>query len=191
MAAAFLVWGGWTATRIPLDVLPDLTAPSVTILAEAPGMDPLEIEALVTFPIESALNGAAGVRRVRSATAVGVAVVWVEFDWGQDIARARQIVTEKLSLVSGGAAAIGGAAVPGPGLVDHGRDAVHRPRVGPALAAGAPDRGRNAGAPPAAGGARCLAGDRHRRRAEAVPGRPRPGTARLARGHARRGRRAR
>lgn len=101
LAAAFLVWGGWTATRIPLDVLPDLTAPSVTILAEAPGMDPLEVEALVTFPIESALNGAAGVRRVRSATAVGVAVVWVEFDWGQDIIRARQTVTEKLSLVAG------------------------------------------------------------------------------------------
>ncbi len=101
LAAAFLVWGGWTASRIPLDVLPDLTAPAVTILAEAPGMDPLEIESLVTFPIESALNGAAGVRRVRSATAVGVAVVWVEFDWGQDIARARQTVTEKLTLVSG------------------------------------------------------------------------------------------
>jgi CzcA family heavy metal efflux pump len=101
LAAAFLVWGGWTAARMPLDVLPDLTAPTVTILTEAPGMDPLEIESLVTFPIESALNGAAGVRRVRSATAVGVAVVWVEFDWGQDIARARQTVTEKLTLVSG------------------------------------------------------------------------------------------
>jgi CzcA family heavy metal efflux pump len=101
LAAAFLIWGGWTATRIPLDVLPDLTAPTVTILADAPGMDPLEIESLVTLPIESALNGAAAVRRVRSATAVGVAVVWVEFDWGQDINRARQTVTEKLSLVSG------------------------------------------------------------------------------------------
>ena len=101
LAAAFIVWGSWTASRMPLDVLPDLTAPTVTILAEAPGMDPLEIESLVTFPIESSLNGAAGVRRVRSATAVGVAVVWVEFDWGQDVIRARQTVTEKLSLVSG------------------------------------------------------------------------------------------
>jgi CzcA family heavy metal efflux pump len=101
LAIAFLAWGGWTALRMPLDVLPDLTAPTVTILVEAPGMDPLEIEPLVTLPIESALNGSVGVRRVRSATAVGVAVVWVEFDWGQDVARARQTVTEKLTLVAG------------------------------------------------------------------------------------------
>jgi CzcA family heavy metal efflux pump len=85
---------------MPLDVLPDLTAPTVTILVEGRGMVPTEMEALVTLPIESAINGAPGVRRVRSATAVGVAVVWVEFDWGQEIHRARQTVTEKLSLVS-------------------------------------------------------------------------------------------
>jgi CzcA family heavy metal efflux pump len=101
LAIAFLVWGGWTASRMPLDVLPDLTAPTVTILVEAPGMDPLDLEPLATLPIESALNGSVGVRRVRSATAVGVAVVWVEFDWGQDVARARQTVAEKLALVAG------------------------------------------------------------------------------------------
>jgi CzcA family heavy metal efflux pump len=100
-AVAFSVWGAWSAWHMPLDVLPDLTAPSVTVLVEAPGMDPLEIESLVTFPIESSLNGAAGVRRVRSATAVGVAVVWVEFDWGADIFMSRQLVSEKLALVSG------------------------------------------------------------------------------------------
>src|SRR5438552_8085912 len=100
-AAALLLWGGYTISQMPVDVLPGLSAPTVTILVEGPGMAPTELESLVTFPIESALNGAAGVRRVRSATAVGVAVIWVEFDWGQDIQRARQIVTEKLSAVSG------------------------------------------------------------------------------------------
>src|SRR5579871_4083008 len=99
LAAAFLIWGGFALRDVPLDVLPDLSAPTVTILVEGHGMVPTEMESLVTFPIEAALNGAAGVRRVRSATAVGLAVVWVEFDWGQDNQRARQIITEKLSLV--------------------------------------------------------------------------------------------
>jgi Cu/Ag efflux pump CusA len=100
LAATLLLWGGYSIREMPLDVLPDLTAPTVTVLVEAPGMVPPEMEALVTFPIESAINGAPGVRRVRSATAVGVAIIWVEFDWGQDIYRARQTVNEKLSLVS-------------------------------------------------------------------------------------------
>ena len=100
VAAAFLVWGGYVAARMPVDVLPDLTAPTVTVLVEGHGMAPVDMEALVTFPIEVALNGASGVRRVRSATAVGIAVIWVDFGWGEDIYRARQTVTEKLTAVA-------------------------------------------------------------------------------------------
>ncbi len=97
LALALLIGGAYTALHTPLDVLPDLTAPTVVVLVEGPGMVPTELEAQATFPIEASMNGAAGVRRVRSATAVGVAIIWVEFDWGQDILRARQIVTEKLA----------------------------------------------------------------------------------------------
>ena len=99
-AAAFLVWGGYVAARMPVDVLPDLTAPTVTVLVEGHGMAPTDMEALVTFPIEAVLNGASGVRRVRSATAVGIAVIWVDFDWGADVYRARQTVNEKLTAIA-------------------------------------------------------------------------------------------
>ena len=102
LAVVLVTVGGiYSAKKIEVDVFPDLTMPTVVILTDASNMAPEEVERLVTFPIETAVNGATNVRRVRSSSSQGFSFVWVEFDWGMDIYRARQVISEKMSLLSG------------------------------------------------------------------------------------------